>query len=61
MIIAGIECEKCGAILYWPHVSKGRVMRWARRAGWSIGKQTLCPKCRNTKKPQIERTDINAS
>ena len=49
-VIAGCTCDKCNSMIYWPHVSKYLVIKWARNNGWSIGKQTLCQKCRAKKK-----------
>ncbi len=50
MIVAGIICDKCGDRLMWQHISKWLVVSWARGEGWSVGKQTLCPKCRRKHK-----------
>lgn len=54
MIIAGIVCDKCGDKLIWHHISKLYIVEWAREKGWSVGKKTLCPKCRRKRKPEQE-------
>lgn len=49
MIGTFICCESCGLANFYPLLSKMRITRIARRAGWSIGKWTLCPACRTKK------------
>jgi len=50
--ICRIECDACGEGLLWRNysISKTRMEYIARRKGWSIGKQHLCPKCRKSRK-----------
>lgn len=56
MLYSGYYCDKCGhAIEYKRSVhewlpSKTYLVSWARKDGWSIGKQVLCPACRGRKK-----------
>jgi len=44
-----IECDRCGRYVVWDRVSITKAKRLARSAGWSVGKATLCPKCKTTK------------
>lgn len=45
-----IHCDGCGETIYICHhdrvVTKGLMIRKARKHGWSIGKYHLCPECR---------------
>lgn len=45
-----IHCDGCGEPLYWSKIiSKASVVARARKDGWSIGKNHLCPECRKKK------------
>jgi hypothetical protein len=47
----GVDCDKCGCTIAWGTVwAKKWLKEWARKAGWTIGKKCLCPKCKVQKK-----------
>lgn len=51
MRVWGAECDKCGKLeIFYGAANKGMGTEILRSRGWSIGKYTLCPKCRNEKK-----------
>lgn len=56
MLTSGCYCDKCGnGFSYDRNVGqwlpgKTTIIRWARKDGWSIGKQTLCPTCRKPRR-----------
>lgn len=45
-----IECDKCGEQDWYVYTGKTHIIRWSREDGWSIGKQILCPSCRNAQR-----------
>lgn len=53
MLFSGYECDKCGVQVVYggyklsPPATKVHLIRFARRDGWSVGKEKiLCPNCR---------------
>lgn len=52
MLYSGYLCDKCGVVEEYRRTSeeylpkKSSLIVFARRNGWSVGKQVLCPKCR---------------
>ncbi|MGJ4013016.1 hypothetical protein ACLOEZ_10415 [Levilactobacillus brevis] len=53
-----IECDRCEKQLMWEEIlTKGRVIRVARKRGWSIGKLNLCPDCRRPLKSNKEEVE----
>lgn len=57
--ISGLHCDKCDKIQIWtahaPGIKKPKgtylpgkstLIEWGRDLGWSIGKEILCPDCR---------------
>lgn len=51
MFQTSIFCDCCGSGFSFPDVVSKKVMvSVARKDGWSIGKQHLCPKCREMAK-----------
>lgn len=51
MFQTSIFCDCCGNGFSFPDVVSKKVMvSVARKDGWSIGKQHLCPKCREMAK-----------
>jgi len=55
-ILVGWElyCDVCNA-MYGDHRDKAVLSGMARRAGWSIGKRILCPRCRRKQKGEVAR------
>ena len=48
---SGVSCDKCGAKIGYMFVwAKKYLQKWARKEGWTIGKQCLCLKCKKVKK-----------
>jgi hypothetical protein len=48
---SGVSCDKCGAKIGYMSVwEKKHLQMWARKEGWTIGKQCLCSKCKKVKK-----------
>ncbi|WP_373880050.1 hypothetical protein [Levilactobacillus brevis] len=57
-MFTGIECDRCEKQLMWEEIlTKGRVIRVARKRGWSIGKLNLCPDCRRPLKSNKEEVE----
>ena len=51
MIVTSICCDKCGKQLtYLTAVGSTCMKSLARKGGWSVGKQHLCPNCRKKKR-----------
>lgn len=48
-IVAGYVCDNCGRASLFKHEAKKYILRWARRAGWTVGKRVLCPYCKPKK------------
>lgn len=52
MFFSGYFCDKCGKAVEYRRQnnewlpSKTHLVAYARNAGWSIGKEILCPECR---------------
>lgn len=52
MLYVGCQCDECHYVLEYKRLvrewlpSKNYLIRFAKDNGWSIGEQTLCPKCR---------------
>lgn len=47
----GAHCDKCGKDIAWFDLCTKYIMNYRlRRAGWTVGKQILCPNCRRKKK-----------
>ncbi len=55
MLHSGYYCDKCGLAIDYRRTNnewlpgKTHLVAWARKDGWSIGKNVLCPKCRKSK------------
>lgn len=51
-----IFCDKCGIGIQFSSIEpKWFVIKKARDNGWSIGKQHLCPECRDGSRKECER------
>jgi len=47
MIISGAKCDKCGALKYGTGVHTKKIITASlRKDGWTVGKRTICPKCK---------------
>lgn len=52
MLYSGYFCDKCGMDIEYRRETKNwlptksYLINYARKAGWSVGKNILCPKCR---------------
>ena len=45
-----VVCDGCADVIHRNRIlSKGLITRIARKEGWSIGKYTLCPKCKKNR------------
>ena len=55
MLYSGYCCDKCGKAIEYQRKtnewipSKTHLVRFARKEGWSIGKNVLCQDCRKSK------------
>lgn len=57
-IVRGIICDKCGLMIYWDgNISKGTAACFARKKGWTIGKQCLCQDCKKTGREKRGKTE----
>lgn len=54
MYTIGFICDVCGREIAWEAnsgtASKDRARGWARKKGWTFGKQDKCPDCARKKK-----------
>jgi hypothetical protein len=47
MLISGAICDKCGVARYAHGIhTKKEIIKTLRKAGWTIGKRTICSKCK---------------
>jgi len=47
MFISGAKCDKCSAFNYAKSIQTKKMLTASlRKEGWSIGKRTICPKCK---------------
>ena len=54
MLATGAICDKCKSSRHANGIhTKKDITAMLRKAGWTIGKRTICPKCRPTPKKKI--------
>ena len=52
MLYSGYFCDRCGKAVEYKREScewlpfKTHIIRWAREAGWTVGRKIICPKCK---------------
>jgi hypothetical protein len=57
---SGAHCDKCESNIFWDENITKKWLNWRlRRRGWTVGKQILCPKCRNNRLKSTDKPNIS--